>query len=212
MAFKDRIKSLRRVRAGDLKANAKNWRTHPDEQRSAVTAVLEDVGWADAVIARELDDGTLEVIDGHLRAGLDPDAKIPVLIVDLTDEEADKVLATFDPITAMAEADTDMLRSLLDGLEMPEGGMKDLEEMLRQQYLTMELPAITDEFSEGARIAGGVAPPAPMPESGVRVVQLFFDINGHAEFHRLEGTHRARLGTTNATDTVLALMREAAKA
>jgi hypothetical protein len=31
-----------------------------------------------------------------------PDALVPVLVVDLDDKEADKVLATFDPLAAMA--------------------------------------------------------------------------------------------------------------
>lgn len=112
-AFRDRIKSLRRVRAGDLRPNQKNWRTHPKAQHEALQGVLADVGYADAVLAREFGDGSLMLIDGHLRAGVDPDAKIPVLILDVTEEEADKLLASIDPLAAMAGVDAARLGELL---------------------------------------------------------------------------------------------------
>ena len=52
--MKDRVKELRRVRADKLKANPKNWRTHPAGQRNALRGIVEDVGFAGAVLAREL--------------------------------------------------------------------------------------------------------------------------------------------------------------
>src|SRR5437879_5041884 len=68
MKIRDRIKELRRVRARDLVPNPKNWRVHPKVQRRALRALLTEVGYADALIARELPDGRLQLIDGHLRA------------------------------------------------------------------------------------------------------------------------------------------------
>ena len=56
-------------------------------------------------MVRELPDGSLQIVDGHLRAETTPDAHVPVLVVDLDDSEAEKVLATFDPLGAMAELD-----------------------------------------------------------------------------------------------------------
>jgi hypothetical protein len=61
--IRDRIKSLRRVKASDLKPNPRNWRQHPDTQRTALSAVLEEVGYADALLARELPDGSLDERD-----------------------------------------------------------------------------------------------------------------------------------------------------
>ena len=115
MTIRNRITELRHVRAGDLKANPKNWRKHPKAQRQALQAILDDVGYADALIARDTPDG-LMLLDGHLRADLTPDATVPVLVTDLDDAEADTVLATLDPLAAMAEPDTEKLRSLVDGL------------------------------------------------------------------------------------------------
>ena len=111
----NRVKELRTVRAGDLLADARNWRRHPQAQRDAVQTVLDSVGYADAVIARE-ENGNLVLIDGHLRAGLDPNQLIPVLVTDLNAEEAGAVLATLDPLAAMAQTDSGALQVLVDTL------------------------------------------------------------------------------------------------
>lgn len=105
VAYRDRIKELRRVPAADLLENAKNWRKHPERQKNAMTGVLRDIGYADAALARELDDGTLVLIDGHLRKDTAGETPIPVLILDVTEEEADKILATHDPLCEMAAPD-----------------------------------------------------------------------------------------------------------
>jgi DNA modification methylase len=113
MQIRDRIKGLRRVRAGDLRPHPKNWRKHPEAQQNALRGVLAEVGYVDAILVRELPGGALQIIDGHLRAETTPDAEVPVLVVDLTDAETDLVLATFDSLTAMAEADPAVLDQLL---------------------------------------------------------------------------------------------------
>ena len=113
---RNRIKDLRQVPAGELKADPRNWRQHPHRQQAALRMMLDRVGYVDAVIAREDDDGNLILVDGHLRAALDPTQKVPVLVVDLDEAEAGEVLATLDPLAAMARADTDMLQQLLETL------------------------------------------------------------------------------------------------
>ena len=90
---RDRVVELRRVRAGDLRPDPRNWRRHPPGQRAALSRMLDRLGYVDAVIARETPDG-LVLVDGHLRAGMSPDAQIPVLVVDLDHSEAGEVLAT----------------------------------------------------------------------------------------------------------------------
>ncbi len=73
MQIRDRIKELRRVKAESLRPNPRNWRTHPPEQQDALRGVLAEIGYANALLARELADGTLMLIDGHLRAETTPD-------------------------------------------------------------------------------------------------------------------------------------------
>jgi DNA modification methylase len=112
MAVRDRIKSFRRVRAKDLLTNPKNWRTHSDAQANALRGILAEVGYADALLARETEAG-LMLIDGHLRAETTPDQEVPVLVLDVTAEEADKILATLDPLASMADANQQKLGELL---------------------------------------------------------------------------------------------------
>jgi hypothetical protein len=120
MALRDRIRELRRVPAGSLRANPKNWRLHPEGQRSAMGQMLSDVGFVGALVAREVDGGELELLDGHLRADIASNDEVPVVIVDLTDEEADKVLATYDPLAGLALVDSDKLGGLLSGITFDE--------------------------------------------------------------------------------------------
>jgi len=113
VTFRDRITELRRVPASELLPNPKNWRRHPPSQKNALNGVLEEIGFADAVIARETDEG-LQLIDGHLRQTMMGNDLVPVLVVDLSEDEADKLLATLDPLAMMASADHDMLLPLLE--------------------------------------------------------------------------------------------------
>jgi DNA modification methylase len=117
MFIRDRIRELRRVPAGQLRPNPKNWRTHPPAQRDALKGLLAELGYCDALLARELADGTLELIDGHLRAETTPDLEVPVLVLDVTAEEAAKLLLTLDPLASLAEANLDQLTTLLASVE-----------------------------------------------------------------------------------------------
>jgi hypothetical protein len=53
--------------ARELLPNPHNWRRHPHKQATALHGILAEIGFADAVLARETPDG-LMLIDGHLRA------------------------------------------------------------------------------------------------------------------------------------------------
>lgn len=113
MKIRDRIRELRRVPASQLRPNPRNWRSHPPEQQEALQGVLAEIGYADALIARELDNGDLELIDGHLRAETTPDGNLPVLVLDVDQEEADKLLLTLDPLAGMAGVASEQLDALL---------------------------------------------------------------------------------------------------
>jgi DNA modification methylase len=112
----DRVVELVRVRAGELVENPKNWRRHPERQRAALRGLLREIGYADALLARR-DGDRLILIDGHLRKSLGDDQMVPVLVLDLDEREADTLLATLDPLAALAEADPGALASLLEDVE-----------------------------------------------------------------------------------------------
>ena len=167
--IRDRVRELRRIPASQLKANPLNWRTHPDRQRRLLEGILGEIGYADALIARELPDGTLELLDGHLRAETTPEAEIPVLIVDLNDDESRKLLAVLDPLSALAEQDDETLRLLTAPLEF-----KDplLREFLESQF---SLPLPDEE------------PDLLIPESFQVAVECVDEASQRALYDRLTG-------------------------
>jgi ParB-like chromosome segregation protein Spo0J len=127
MKIRDRIVELVRVPASELLPNPKNWRTHPVAQADALKGVLAEVGIADAVIARRLADGQLMLLDGHLRTETLGDQLVPVLVLDVNEAEGDKILATLDPLAALAETNAANLDALLRGIDT---GSEALSQML----------------------------------------------------------------------------------
>jgi ParB-like chromosome segregation protein Spo0J len=149
MQIRDRIKELRRVRASLLRPNPRNWRTHPAAQQDALRGVLAEVGYADALLARELPDGTLELIDGHLRAQTTPEAEVPVLILDLDDAETAKLLALHDPLAEMAEANEAMLAELIEQVETENDAVRSLlDRMLDESAVHPDAGEQEEDFTE----------------------------------------------------------------
>ena len=85
-----------------LLAHPSNWRSHPKAQREALADVLDEVGYVATVLVNRR---TGRLVDGHLRVELARargEASIPVTYVDLSAEEEALVLASLDPLAAMA--------------------------------------------------------------------------------------------------------------
>jgi hypothetical protein len=112
--IRNRIKSHCRVRAGDLVPHEWNFRLHPEQQRVALQALYEQVGFARSLLAYELPDGRLKLIDGHLRRDLDPDMEVDVEVLDVNDEEARALLLSIDPLAALAETQAQLHDRLLE--------------------------------------------------------------------------------------------------
>jgi len=133
MEIRDRVMEFRRVLARDLVPNPKNWRRHPKVQADALRGLLGEIGNADALLVRELRDGRLQLIDGHLRAETMPDDEVPVLVLDLDEAESDKLLLTLDPLASMASADGERLGALLDSVRTDDPAIQALLDDLRAQ-------------------------------------------------------------------------------
>lgn len=142
--IRDRIKELRRVKASELYASPRNWRTHPQAQRDALRGILADIGYADALIARETPEGHLELIDGHLRAETTPETEVPVLIVDLDQDEANRLLTVLDPLAALAEANQEALGSLLQEIQTDNEAVQAMLDGLAAENGIMQHDAIPD--------------------------------------------------------------------
>src|SRR5271169_932462 len=56
-------------------------------------------------------------------------AEVPVLVLDVSEEEADKILLTLDPLAAMAEADAERIKALLQTVGTES---QAVEELLRR--------------------------------------------------------------------------------
>lgn len=174
--IRDRIKELRRIRAGDLHASPKNWRTHPREQVAALQGALREIGYADALLARELPDGSLELIDGHARQSLDENQVVPVLVTDLDEHEAARLLVTLDPLAAMAEADTAALERLLGEVESADPGLQALLDRL----------AAENGIALGDDQPATDSPAVPMPAVLQIVVQCESESQQQELFERLQ--------------------------
>jgi len=114
--WRNRIVGTGEEDAEQLLANPKNWRVHPKNQQDALQGVLSAVGWVQHVIVNRR---TGFVVDGHARVAMAISAheKVPVVYVDLSEEEEAVILATLDPLAAMAGKDEDAFKSLVDGMD-----------------------------------------------------------------------------------------------
>ncbi|MFH0825270.1 MAG: hypothetical protein V2B18_21170 [Pseudomonadota bacterium] len=100
-----------------LKPNPSNFRRHPEQQKKVLAAMITEVGWAGALL---LNESTGHLIDGHARqedAVARNEAAIPVLVGAWSLADERKILATLDPIAAMAEQADDIYRELMEGVE-----------------------------------------------------------------------------------------------
>ena len=121
-----------------LIANPNNWRLHNASQQGALSQILGEVGLVQSVIVNRT---TGHLVDGHLRVELakaQGQPTIPVVYVELSEDEERIILATLDPIGAMAEVDRGELAELLEGIENPElAGL--LEAVARANRIALDL-------------------------------------------------------------------------
>src|SRR5436309_7808759 len=112
--IRNRIKTHRKVRAGDLVPHEWNFRAHPEAQKTALAAIYQEVGFARSLLAYELPDGRLKLIDGHLRRDLDPDLEVDVEVLDVDGDEARALLLSIDPLAALAHTQQQLHQRLLE--------------------------------------------------------------------------------------------------
>ena len=134
--WRDRVIDFRRIPARDLQAHDGNWRQHPSLQQEALLGTLREIGIAGALLVYHspAHDGALVTIDGHLRKALDPEQTWPCLVLDVDDAEAAYILATHDPLSAMAEANADVLARLLSEMQSGEAAVQTMLSELAEQH------------------------------------------------------------------------------
>lgn len=155
----NRVLGTGEVPAGQLLANARNFRIHPRAQQDALGGILGEVGFVQGVLVNRRtheawgkDRGVETVVDGHLRVELalsrGEDTPVPVTYVDLTPIEEERVLLTFDPIGALAGRDEEKLAALwADNLaDWPESTV-DLDAVLKRSKTQVSFEAATDRHN-----------------------------------------------------------------
>jgi DNA modification methylase len=154
--WKNRIVGSGTIRADALVPNERNWRSHGAGQQAALGSVLEEVGWVQQIVVNVRSSeawgeqrGRQTLIDGHLRRELGlrqgGETELPVTYVDLDPDQERLVLASFDPIGAMATADRQRLSELLEGIQNPDLA-ELLEAVARANRIALDLgsPGLTD--------------------------------------------------------------------
>jgi hypothetical protein len=122
-AWRNRIVGHDDVPPDQLVANPANWRTHPREQQQALAGALSEVGWVANVLVNRT---TGHVVDGHLPVELAisrGEPTVPVTYVELSEDEERLVLASLDPLAAMATAEKEALADLLAGIETEDAAL-----------------------------------------------------------------------------------------
>lgn len=122
--WRSRIVGHGEERPEQLLANPRNWRIHPKAQQDALAGVLAEVGWVQHVIVNQR---TGHVVDGHARIEIAisrGEPMVPVVYVDLDENEEGIILAALDPLAAMAATDQDKLEALLAELTVSDEALR----------------------------------------------------------------------------------------
>jgi DNA modification methylase len=127
VTWKNRIVGYDTKPANQFTANPLNFRRHPVPQREALRGLLGEVGWVGAVLENVT---TGNLIDGHARIeealSKDEETPIPYLKVELSESEEKLVLASFDPISAMATSDKETLDLLLKEVSTGDAAVRSM--------------------------------------------------------------------------------------
>lgn len=172
-----------------LLAHPLNFRTHPKHQQDALAGVLGEVGIVQNVIVNER---TGHVVDGHLRIALamrQNQPTVPVTYVDLDPAEESLILATLDPISALATADADKLRELLDQVSTSDAAVMQMLSDLAEQEGVVDFGGGTELLTDPDEIPD--VPDDPITKPG----DLW-----------LLGRHRLLCGDSTNADDVARLM------
>jgi len=145
MQWQNRIVGEGEKPAAQFLAHPLNWRIHPTAQQAVLEALLARIGWVQRVVENRR---TGYVLDGHLRVQLALKAgdstPIPYLLVDVSPEEEQTLLAVLDPVSALAEADKEQLGTLLKAIQAEDAAVANL---LKDLALTAIPPQDTVSFT-----------------------------------------------------------------
>lgn len=142
---------------------------HPLAQAEALVGILEEVGIVDEILVyrSERAGGAWVTPDGHLRKSLDPNKPWPCTVLDLTDADADYVLATKDPVGMMKRTNAAALDALFASVESSNKAVQEmLADVAAKAGLYIEHGAPAVEFKEYDETAAAGVEYITCPECG----------------------------------------------
>lgn len=114
--FRVRSQTFKRIKRSQLERDPLNWRVHGEQQVDALRGSLREIGFVGALLVRKKPRARSRfyVIDGHARwEEFAPNDLVPCCVVDINDNDAKKLLAVYDNVTQLADADRAMFEKLI---------------------------------------------------------------------------------------------------
>lgn len=139
-----RVLGVRVVKGSELKSHDLAWREHPIAQLEETKTFLGEVGWIDGP---KYNVRTGRILDGTLRASIADDDLLPVIDIDVDPDKEALVLAKYDPIGAMVQANPNKLAALREQLRLSSDPLNALLEKLQQEGAAI-LQALTHPAAE----------------------------------------------------------------
>lgn len=151
---------------------------HPVAQAKALTGILNEVGIVDEplVYKSERANGAWVTIDGHLRKSLDPNKAWPCTVLDVTDEEADYILATHDPVGQMKQTNAEMLDALLSTVTSANEAVQEMfTDIAQKAGLYLEHQTTAEEEAEKQQYSIKVEAPIYKPSDTRPAISELYD-------------------------------------
>ena len=202
--WKSRIVGHGEAAPTDLVSNPRNWRTHPKAQLEALTSVLDQVGWVQDVIVNKR---TGLLVDGHARLEIAmrrKEDRVPVVYVDLDPDEEALILASLDPLAAMAEADSAALDDLLADI-VTGGALAEMLADLNQHETVMAYQPTKAEYIVHPYDERNAAADEVDQATGRNVLKpfvIYIDVAHTAQFKEQLLQLGTRWGMNNPSDVV----------
>lgn len=151
MKFRDRVKDLIRLKPSEIVCNPANWHEHPSEQIDFFIGLLAEVGFAGVCMVFVNEDGKYELVDGEMRTKFasEDDTPIPCVVLDVTRQEAQKLLAFYDQIGQRGTVNDIKLFELLNTLDLDDASLSKNADLI---LLGLDVELAGGEAEEGTEV------------------------------------------------------------
>lgn len=151
--YRVRVIAFGTARAGDILDHEGNPFVPTEFQKEGIQGSLEQNGVVDVLkcYLSERHNGRLTLMDGHKRKGMHLDQVWPVVVLDLTDEEADSQLIVHNLLSAWSGMDPMKMDALLQSAKAKNSQMAATQERIRSM--------IADQVAIAQKAIGGSGEP-----------------------------------------------------